>query len=116
MAEETTLPEEEEALARLYNDTIDSHRTYLKRLHESFDARCETIGTDAKKRIDALEEGDEEGKKKILTEEQALLDKTLAELKYAINKSSADARQKLEEIQEKLDAEAMDLESELANL
>lgn len=116
MAENTTLQGDEDALAQMYNETIDHHRVYLKKLHESFNTRCENIGADAKKRISELPEDDQEGKKKILTEEQALLDKTLAELKYAINKSSADAREKLEEIQSKIDRSAMDLESELANL
>ncbi len=50
------------------------------------------------------------------TKEQELLDKTLAELKYAINKSNANARKKLEEIQNKMEEGSLNLENELAEL
>lgn len=113
---EQNLPEDEQVLAGLYQDTIDHHRTYLDRLHEAFNARCEKIGEDAKEKLKGLDESDEDGRKKILTEEQTDLDKTLEELKFAINKSNADARKKLEEIQDKIEESAVDLETELANL
>jgi len=110
------LPEDEQALARLYQETIDYHRNYLDRLHEAFNSRCEAIGADAKEKLKGVNENDEEGRKEILMKEQEYLDKTLEELKYAINKSNAEARAKLEEVQTKIDEGAMNLEEELANL
>lgn len=113
---EGNLSKDEQALARLYQETIDLHRAYLERLHEAFNNRCEEIGEGAKKKLGELDEEDEEGRKQILMGEQELLDKTLAELKYAINRSNAEAREKLEEIQRKIEEKAMDLDAKLANL
>lgn len=113
---DTTLPGDEQTLARLYNETIDSHRVYLKKLHEAFNAHCEEIGASAKTNLAKIDESDAGKRKEILMKEQGELDKTLAELKYAINRSSADARKKLEEIQNKLDSGSIDLEAELAKI
>ncbi len=110
------LPVDEEALEFLYDETIDHHNEFLEKLHQAFDRRCEQIGTEAKKKLSELNDSQEEERTTILEEEQAQLDQTLAELKYAINKSNANARQKLEEIQSKLDEQELDLENELLNL
>lgn len=110
------LPEDEEELAGLYQETIDHHHTYLERLHSAFNNRCEKIGADTKKKLAEVDEEDEEAKEKILAEEKELLDKTLAELKYAINRSNANARKKLEEIQEKIEEGSLDLDAELAEV
>lgn len=110
------LPEDTNALARLYQETLDHHRAFLDRLHEAFNAHCEAIGEQSKKELADIAEGDEEKRKQILTEEQKQLDQTLEELKYAITKSNADARKRLEEIQAKIEQKSMDIESELANL
>lgn len=116
MAEDLTLPEDEEELADLYNETIEHHNEYLERLHSAFNRRCETIGADAKKKLDKVPKEDEEARNAVLQEEQEQLDKTLAELKYAINKSNANARKKLEQIQVKLEERELNIEEELANL
>jgi DNA anti-recombination protein RmuC len=116
MADTMQLPEDDEELAMLYELTIDHHHNYLERLHGAFDRRCEEVGAEAKKKLAGIDESDEEAENAILQEEQELLDKTLAELKYAINKSNANARKKLEEIQNRLEANAVDLDAELANL
>ncbi len=116
MAKDMTLQEDEDKLNDLYDQTIDYHHNYLERLHAAFNKKCEEIGTSAKKKLDKIDESDEEAKTAILTEEQELLDKTLSELKYAINKSNANARKKLEEIQNKLEANTINLEDELANM
>lgn len=116
MPHDDNLPEDEQELAGLYQETIDQHHKYLERLHEAFNRRCEKIGVDTKKKLAGIDESDQESREKILIEEKELLDKTLAELKYAINKSNANARKKLEEIQIKLEEGAMNLEGELAKL
>ena len=116
MPDETTLPEDENDLAQLYQETIDTHRAYLDRLHTAFDARCDEIGAQTKKKLEGVDESDEETRKQIMAEEQEQLNKILAELKFAINKSNADARQKLEEIQTKLEEKTLNLEEELANV
>ncbi len=110
------LPADEEALAFLYDDTIEHHNVYLEKLHNAFNKRCEQIGTEAKKKLSKLNDSQEDEREAILEEEQALLDKTLAELKYAINKSNSNSRKKLEMIQTKLDETALNLEDELSHL
>lgn len=113
---EPSLTDDQQALAQLYQQTIDHHQNYLDRLHEAFDKRCEVIGAGAKEKLKSVDEKDEEARQQILMEEQEQLDRTLEELKSAINKSNADARKKLEEIQVKIDQDTMDLENELADL
>jgi len=116
MVKEPNLPEDEEELAILYNETIDLHNEYLERLHAAFNRHCEEIGTEAKKKLAEVNKDDEEARNAVLQEEQKLLDQTLAELKYAINRSNSNARRKLEQIQTKLEADEMDIEAELAKL
>jgi len=116
MVDNLILPEGEDELADLYNETIEHHNAYLERLHSAFNRRCEEIGEKAKAKLSKVDEEDEEAKGEVLQEEQELLDKTLAELKYAINKSNANAREKLEAIQNKLEEDALDIEKELVNL
>ena len=105
-----------EELDRIYNATVDHHRAYLNKLHQAFNKRCEKIRQDAHQKIDQTDENDKEVRKKILEEEKRQLDQTLAELKYAVSKSSREAREKLEEIENKRDQSAVDLEKELATL
>jgi len=116
MSDEITLPEDEQELSILYQETIDHHHNYLEKLHSAFNRRCEKIGGDTKEGLKDVPENSEEGKQALLTKEQELLDKTLAELKYAINKSNANARKKLEEIQNKMEEGSLNLENELAEL
>ncbi|MBN2095888.1 hypothetical protein JW752_00620 [Candidatus Peregrinibacteria bacterium] len=113
---EQTLPKDKTALSKLYQDTIDYHRDYLNRLHEAFNQHCEAIGAKAKDQLSKIDESDEEKRKEILVTEQKDLDEALTQLKTAINQNNADARKKLEEIQNKIEESAMDLEAELAKL
>lgn len=110
------LPDDDEALAGLYQETIDHHRTFLDQLHKAFDKKCDAIGAEAEKKLKALPEDDAEGRAKVAQEEKQLLAKTLAELKYAISKSEGAARKKLEEIQTKLEQKSMNLDEELAGV
>ena len=110
------LPENEEALASLYNQTIEQHNSYLEKIHAAFDKRCEEIGDQTKQKLSKVDESDQEAKSAILQEEQELLNKTLAELKYAINRSNSNARKTLEEIETKMDTKSVNLDDELANL
>jgi hypothetical protein len=116
MTVNTTLPDNEEALASLYNETIEQHNSYLEKIHSAFDNRCEEIGEQTKEKLSKIGESDQEAKAAILQEEQELLNKTLAELKYAINRSNSNARKTLEKIETKMDTKGANLDDELANL
>lgn len=104
------------ALDTQYNEVVDSHRDYLTRLQEAFDKKCEAIGAESKKKLEATPESDKEARKTILLDQQKKLDETLTQLKQVVNQSSAEVRHKLEEIENKRDQSALDLEAELANL
>lgn len=109
------LPEDLLELNRLYDATVEHHKSYLEKLHNAFNTRCEEIRVAAHAKLDALPETDQEGRKKVLAEEKTKLDKVLAELKEAIHRSSQDARKKLEEIEAKLEG-GVNLEKELATI
>ena len=115
MAEEQN-PTTEEDLDRQYDDIVESHREYLERVQSAFDKRCEEIGTEAKKKLEEIPEEDQEARKEVLMEEQKLLDQTLAELKQVVARRDSDVRKKLEEIEKKREASALDLEAELAKI
>lgn len=112
---QTQMPDDPLQLNRLYDETIDHHKAYLKKLHDAFNRRCEKIRLDAHKKIETLPKDDQGGRKRALAEEKAELDKVLWELKQAIAKSSNDARKKLEEIEAMMEG-GVNLEKELANV
>lgn len=116
MSDKTTLPNDEQDLSMLYQETIDHHHSYLDRLQTAFNKRCENIGVKTKEKLKDVPEEKKEEREKIMTEEQEMLDKTLAELKYAINRSNSNARKRLEDIQTKLDSDEVNLEKELSEI
>ena len=95
---------------------IEAQRDTLKKHRAAFDAECDRILTDAKKKLDALAPDDAPARKLILADEKKLLQKALAALTGDINKSTRAMRKKLEEIDAKLEAEPFDLEGELKEL
>jgi len=112
----TQLPDDTEALNRLYDETVEAHKAYLEKVHNAFDQRCEEIRVAAHKELDALPESDKDGRQKALTQEKIELDQALSELKMALHRSSEDARHTLEDIQAKMEASSVDLERELAQV
>lgn len=112
----TQLPDDPLELNRLYDETVETHKGYLEKIHNAFNARCEKIRVAAHAKLDALPETDQEGRKKVLAEEKTELDKVLSELKRAIRKSSQDARAKLEEIETRMEGGGVNLERELAKI
>ena len=113
---DSTLPNDEAELERLYNETVEQHNVYLDKIHAAFDKRCDEISKQTKEKLDKVDESDQETKNQILKEEQDLLQKTLGELKYAINKSTSNARKKLEEIQDIIENKQANIDAEMANL
>lgn len=107
------LPEDKEALTKLYNETVDHHRGYLNKIQEAFHNKCDEIRDNAKAELEKTEENDTEGKQKVAKDQKELLDNVLAELKYAITRSNKDAMETIEAITEKMETESLDLESAL---
>ncbi len=112
----TTLPADPQELNRLYNKTVDHHKQYLDKVHQAFDRRCEEIKLATHEKLNGLPESDQQGRQQTLDEEKAELDKVLSELKMTLQKSSQDARQKLEEIEARLDTHEFDFETQLTTI
>ena len=114
--DDSTLPKDSQALTSLYQQTIKAHQEYLKKLQEAFDNRCEEIRTETHSKIDDIPEMDKKARETVLKEEKELLDRTLEELKYAVSRSSSEAREKLEQIENRREEQSVDLEAQLAAL
>jgi hypothetical protein len=99
-----------------YRAIIESHEQYLSRLQKAFDEQCDKIGDETKTKLAQTAENDDETRQKILEAEKAELDRTLAELKAVVNKANAQTRKRLESIDQKRDATALDLDAELAKI
>ncbi|QQR83744.1 hypothetical protein IPJ72_00835 [Candidatus Peregrinibacteria bacterium] len=95
---------------------IEAHQSYLKRLQEAFDAKCEAIGARAKEKLATVPESEKETRKQIMEEEQAALNQVLNELRRVVSEKSSDVRQKLEQLEEQRNQNNLNLEAELAHL
>ncbi|MBN2087463.1 hypothetical protein JW758_03880 [Candidatus Peregrinibacteria bacterium] len=89
---------------------------YIDRVYEAFNKHCELIHEETIRKIDATEEGDVEGRKKILEDQKIELDKTLAELKTVLNAKTRETRKKMEESEKALSEKEFNLEEELASV
>jgi len=103
---ETNLTEKE-------NDIASSYRSFLAKVKESFNAHCDEIKEYATAKFNVIPESDQEGRKKVLAEQKAELDKTLSELKELLAKKGAEVRSQLEKIANLRDQQGFDLEAEL---
>ena len=95
------------------SDITNKYRAFLAQVREAFNKHCDDIKEDATKKFNAVPEEDQDGRKKILTEQKAELDKTLAELKDLLSKKGAEVRTQLEEIANLRDQQSFNLDSEL---
>ena len=107
------LPDDQTALAKLYNKTVEHHQEYLKKIQTAFHNKCDEIRDNAKAELVKTKEDDTEIKQKIAQDQKIELDKVLAELRYAITRSNKDAMETIEVITEKMESEELDLNSAL---
>ncbi|MDH5597259.1 MAG: hypothetical protein OEY44_04085 [Candidatus Peregrinibacteria bacterium] len=91
----------------------DRYRAFLAQVREAFNKHCDEIKDRAQVKFDAIPEENEEGRKKVLSEQKAELDKTLTELKQLLNSKGAEVRRELEEIAKLKDEQSFDLEEQL---
>ena len=78
-----------------FNPTSSS--SLIDKIYQAFNEHCEIIHQEAVKKLEALPEEDVEGRKAVLTEQKAQLDKTLAELKAVLNNIVRRERDRIEE-------------------
>ncbi|MBU0727321.1 hypothetical protein KKA95_01405 [Patescibacteria group bacterium] len=89
---------------------------YIDQVYEAFNKHCEQVHAETVKKLRATAEGDKEARKKILEEQKAELDKTLAELKQVLGKKTREARQRMEKLEQRKMEESFDLDKQLANI
>src|SRR5579862_3726445 len=101
----------------LYNQTIQTQREYLVKLQDSFNKRCDEIAALTNEKLKTVPESDTEGRKKIFDEQKQLLEEALTQLKNEVNRSSNEARKKLEEIASQNDVNILNnLENDIKTL
>ncbi|MDH5597446.1 MAG: hypothetical protein OEY44_05030 [Candidatus Peregrinibacteria bacterium] len=94
----------------------DRYRAFLAQVREAFNKHCDEIKDRAQAKFDAIPEENEEGRKKVLSEQKAELDQTLAELKQLLNNKGAEVRRELEEIARLKDEQSFDLDEQLEEI
>ncbi len=91
MADENTFDEPKE----------ESTQNYIDRIYEAFNRHCEEIHDKTINKIEATAEDDVEARKKILEDQKAELDKTLAELKQVLSAKTKETRERMEKAEAK---------------
>jgi molybdopterin converting factor small subunit len=92
------------------------YKAFLAKVREAFNTHCDEIKEETTQKLRAVPEDDVEGRKKILQEQKAQLDRTLAELRQLLAQKGAEVRTQLEEIANLRDQESFDLDEELAEV
>jgi len=107
--DELELEQKEEEITGTYRD-------FLTDVREAFNRHCDQIKAEASSKMEGIPEDDQEARQKVLDEQNAKLDKTLAELKQLLAKREARVRVQLEEIANLREQEEFSIEDELAQV
>lgn len=105
---------EDQDLSQREAAITSSHREFLAKVRNAFNVHCDEIKAQAISKFNAIPTADQPGRKKVLTEQKADLDKTLTELKQLLTKQGNEVRGHLEEIANLRDQQSFDLDTELA--
>ncbi len=92
------------------------YKAFLAKVREAFNKHCDEIKDEAQKKFETIPESNQAERQKVLTEQKAKLDKTLAELKQLLATRGAEVRRELEEIAKLRDEKGFDLDQELAEI
>ncbi len=93
-----------------------SYQKFLDKVREAFNVHCEEIKDKATERFNAIPEGDDEARQRILEEQKAELDQALSELKQLLAKRGAEVRHQLEEIADLKEQGEFSLDSALSEV
>lgn len=95
---------------------MPSLKEFVDKVYEAFNKHCEEVHEETIKKLRETAEDDADGRKKILEEQKAELDKTVAELKQVLNEKARDARGKMEELEQKKLEKEFDLDKQLQTI
>lgn len=107
--DQTQLDQKEQAIT-------ESYKAFLRKVKEAFNHHCDEIKEHATDKFNTIPEEDQEGRKKVLAEQKAELDKSLTELKSLLSKRGAEVRDQLEEIANLRDQGDFDLDAQLSQI
>lgn len=107
---------EDQGLVQKEQAITSKYRSFLAEVREAFNKHCDEIKEDALKKFNAIPEEDEEGRRKVLDDQKAELDKTLSELKHLLTQKGAEVRKQLEEIAQIRDQQSFDLDAALGEV
>ncbi|MBU0706124.1 hypothetical protein KJ657_02935 [Patescibacteria group bacterium] len=107
--DELELEQKEEKITSEYRD-------FLSEVRKAFDRHCDKIKLAAAKKLEVIPKENEDGRQKVLDEQKAELDKTLAELKQLLAKREAEVRVQLEEIASMRERKEFSFDDELAKV
>jgi len=112
--DQQALPDNSDELAILYEVVIQHHQEYLNSIHTAFNDYCDKIKGESHDKLHECPKDDEESKKEVFQSQKEALTKALSEFKSAVSKSEHATREKLEEIQDKMDLDGeTDLDTQL---
>lgn len=106
----------EQVLAQKEEAVTNDYQAFLDKVREAFNARCEQIKDEATRKFEAIPEEDEGGRKQVLDEQKAELDKALSELKQLLSRRGAEVRRELEEIANLKDQGDFNLDTMLSDV
>lgn len=100
-----------------YQKTIDDQRSYLLKLQDDFNKKCDSAKVAAQKRLKEIPTADKEAREEVLKGQKAELEEALHVLRMEVDHSTKETMKKLEEIVTKKEQDILaDLEKEIAAL
>lgn len=106
----------ETELSKKEEEITSKYRSFLNEVREAFDRHCDQIKAETMKKFEAIPKDAEEERQKIVDDQKAELDKTLAELKQILAKKKLEFRTQLEEIADLREQQSFNIDAELAEI
>lgn len=100
-----------------YQQIIDDQRTYLLKLQDDFNKKCDEAKVKAQEKLKKVPEDDKEAREAVLNEQKAELEEALHVLKSEVDHSTRGIMKKLEEIVRQKEQQVLsDLERQMEAL
>lgn len=100
-----------------YQQIIDDQRTYLLKLQDDFNKKCDEAKVRAQEKLKKVPEDNKEGREAVLKEQKEELEEALHILKSEVDHSTRGTMKKLEEIVRQKEQQVLsDLEAQIAKL
>lgn len=95
-------------------EIMTQYRAFLDEVQNAFNKHCDEIKAETTRKMTLIPESDQAGRRKVLDEQKAALDRTLAELKQLLNQRGTEMRKQLEKIASIREEQTFQLDNALA--